>query len=122
MRLDLWLWAVRLYKTRSLSQQAAGGGKVRVNGQRSKPGRQVRVGDRISVQHEGGDRVLIIKGLEKRRQSAPLAQLLYEETPESRAAREQNKAPARDIAYPRSRPNKKERRALVRLQRGPLLE
>lgn len=125
VRIDVWLWAARFYKTRSLSQEAVEGGRVQVNGQRSKPGRRVHQGDLVSVSKEScGVRTLVIKKLEKKRQGAPLAQCLYEETEESRANRARDEEQRLRLGPPpsHSRPNKKERRALMRLRRGPVLE
>ncbi|MDH4289365.1 MAG: RNA-binding S4 domain-containing protein, partial [Aquincola sp.] len=89
MRLDKWLWAARLYKTRSLAAVAVDLGRVRVNGQSVKPARELRLGDQISLRHGAGmGRTVVVLGLSAIRGPAPVAQTLYRETTDSLAARE----------------------------------
>ena len=83
VRLDKWLWAARLYKTRSLASEEVSLGRVQVNAQDVKPAREVRVGDRLQLRQGRVQRDLIVKGLSHQRGPAPVAQQLYEETPES---------------------------------------
>lgn len=120
IRLDKWLWAARLYKTRSLAQAAVEGGKVHYDGQRVKPGHAVRLGARLSVRSGFDDRELIVRGLSERRGSAAVAQLLYEETADSQNRRLQQAAlrQAAAMSQPISdgRPDKRQRRQLNRFQ------
>ncbi|MFN8900162.1 MAG: RNA-binding S4 domain-containing protein, partial [Pseudomonadota bacterium] len=87
VRLDKWLWAARLFKTRSLAAEAADRGRVLVNGQVARPSRAVRPGDILTLRLEGPPRVLQVRGLSRLRGPAAQAQALYEETPDSLAAR-----------------------------------
>ena len=89
VRLDKWLWAARLFKTRALAAEAAGGGCVDVNGLRAKPGRVVQVGDVIEVSGVPLRRTYVVRAVSGTRGSAAIARELYEETQESRAAFEQ---------------------------------
>ncbi|MDE0421163.1 MAG: S4 domain-containing protein [Gammaproteobacteria bacterium] len=116
VRLDKWLWAARFYKTRSLAKTAVDGGKVHLNGARTKPAKEVVAGDRLTVTRGIVEQTVIIVGLSARRGSAAVAATLYEETPESVDARERLRAERRmraaGLTVPKSRPNKKQRRAL----------
>jgi len=118
VRLDKWLWAARFYKTRSLAVDEIGKGRVRVNDQPAKPARSVRVGDRIELRRDGLTRVVTVLGLSDLRGPAPAAQMLYEETPESVAQREQQAQERRFGAEPsnaieQGRPTKRDRRKLA---------
>jgi len=88
VRIDKWLWAARLAKTRPLAAEAVRGGHVEVNGRRVPPGRKVAVGDRVEATIGGVKRVVVVRGTAERRGSASVAATLYEETPESVAERE----------------------------------
>ena len=88
IRVDKWLWAARLLKTRSLAAEAVKGGRVQVNGQRVKPSREVGPGDELEVTIGQVRRTVVVRGVAERRGPAKEAVLLYEETPESLAARE----------------------------------
>ena len=88
MRLDKWLWCARFYKTRSLATEEIGKGRVTVNGQQAKPARDLRCGDTVALRQGVIARTVIVRGLSGARGPAPVAQLLYEETPDSIAARE----------------------------------
>src|SRR4051794_19514766 len=122
-RIDKWLWAARLLKTRSLAIEAVRGGHVQVNGQRVKPAKEVGPGDRIEVRLGPQRRVIVdVLACAKRRGPAAEAALLYEETPESVAAREAAKAEAR-LAAPEpwrggGRPTKRDRRRLEAQRRA----
>ncbi len=116
-RIDKWLWAARFYKTRSLAGEEIDRGRVEVNGQVAKPAREVKPGDTVSVRREAVTRVVVVRGVCAVRGPAPVAQQLYEETPESIAAREQSaeqrrfaREPALAIAH--GRPTKRDRRDL----------
>jgi ribosome-associated heat shock protein Hsp15 len=87
-RLDKWLWAARFYKTRSLATDAIDGGKVHVDGDRVKPAKDVRVGQLIHIRRKELDMEVVVKALSVIRRGAPEATLLYDETPESGAKRD----------------------------------
>jgi len=119
VRLDKWLWAARFFKTRQLAIEAIKGGKVHLNGQRSKPGKEIRVGNRLEIQKGGLHWEVLVRGLSVRRGPAAQAQLLYEETPESlarRAAEMAQRRLRREAAEPGGRPNKRERRLIHRFK------
>ena len=116
MRLDKWLWAARFFRTRSLAQQAVAGGRVQLNGERTKRAHEVRVGDGIDVRV--GDRrwQVVVKALSERRGPAEEARRLYDETAASRAERERRQDLRRWGAEPaaslKGRPTKRDRRLL----------
>jgi ribosome-associated heat shock protein Hsp15 len=119
VRLDIWLWAARFYKTRSLASQAIELGRVLVAGERAKRARLVRTGDEIVVRHPPFERVVVVRGISEMRGPAPVAAELYEETTESRAARDklatQLRAMGRSVVrHETGRPTKKDRRDLNR--------
>ena len=117
------MWAARFFKTRGLAQEAVTGGRVHVNDQRVKPARAIRPGDRIAITRDEDRTEVVVVGLSQRRGPAPEARALYEETPESLAAREAReearrlKAASRGPA-PAHRPDKRDRRRLMRFVRG----
>lgn len=121
IRLDKWLWAARLYKTRSLATAAVSGGKVHVNGERVKPSRDVRLGDVISLTRGSDPMELTVKGLSDKRGKAADAQALYEETPGSIAVRADRSALRKSRALanpaPAKRPDKRSRRQIIRFVR-----
>ena len=121
VRLDKWLWACRFFKTRSLAKQEIDGGKVRVNGTKTKPSREVKIGDKIHFRAGYDEKVVTVILLSDQRRSAPEAQKLYEETPESILQREKNAAERKAArgAYLISdeRPTKKQRRQIHRFKR-----
>lgn len=117
LRLDKWLWAARFYKTRSLAAEEIGRGRVLVNDQLAKPARVVAPGDRVRVRKEDPGIEVWVRGVSAVRGPAPVARLLYEETPASQAARERAAEmrrlapePARDIVD--GRPTKRDRRII----------
>ncbi len=116
VRFDKWLWAARFYKTRSLCVQAIDAGQVRVNGERAKPARTMRVGESVSIRKSGIVCEVMVTALSDRRGNATAAALLYRETEASAAAREEAQLLRRaaDSAEPRfpGRPTKRERRKL----------
>jgi ribosome-associated heat shock protein Hsp15 len=116
VRVDRWLWAARLAKTRSLAAEAVKGGRVQVNGARVKPSREVGPGDELEVTIGQVRRTVVVRGVAERRGPAKEAALLYEETPESIAARERFVAERRMAAMPApqrgGRPTKRDRRLL----------
>lgn len=120
VRIDKWLWAARFFKTRSLAKQAVEGGKVHCDGQRVKPSKEIVLGLTLRIRQGFDERTVRVTGLSGQRRGAPEAALLYEETAESLAAREEQAAhrKAAKSAHPFSghRPNKKERRQIHRFQ------
>ncbi len=122
-RIDKWLWAARFYKTRSLASEDLDLGRVAVNGQAAKPAREVKVGDTVAIRRDAMVRTVVVRGLSGLRGPAPLAQLLYAETPESLAAREriaQSRcdAPEPALSIPQGRPTKRGRRELDAARQG----
>jgi ribosome-associated heat shock protein Hsp15 len=120
-RLDKWLWQARFYKTRSLASAAINGGKAHLNAERVKPAHRVRIGDRISLSLEGIVAEFEVLGLPTRRGPAAEAQACFRETPasaERRAKlREQQRLAQVSRPRPDARPDKRDRRRLMRLQR-----
>ena len=117
VRVDRWLWAARLLKTRQLAAEAAQGGRVEVNGQRVKPSRAVRPGDTLDLTVGQGLRIsVVVRATAERRGPAREAVLLYEETAESIAARERHAAERRLAHAPQpvdgGRPTKRDRRRM----------
>lgn len=118
MRLDKWLWACRLCKTRALAVQWIERGRVEVDGVRAKPGRTLRVGSVLRLASPPGPpRELTVRALSAVRGPAPVAQALYEESPASQAARAAWIAAGRGVAEPAAsrsdgRPTKRDRRAI----------
>ena len=123
LRIDKWLWSARFYKTRTLAAEEIGKGRVEVNGQEAKPAREVKVGDTVAVRRESQTRTVVVRGLSNVRGPAPVAQQLYEETPESLKAREeaaQQRKFAREpaLSIEHGRPTKRGRRDLDEAQKG----
>ena len=122
VRLDKWLWAARLYRTRTLATQNVSLGRVEVNGAPAKPSRELHVGDRLTVQQAGHRQELVILKLAALRGGAAVARTLYEETAESLAARERalqqrRLAPEPALSVEQGRPTKRDRRALADWER-----
>ena len=119
-RLDKWLWAARFYKTRTLAREMVDGGKVHYNGQRTKPSKEVEIGAMIKLRQGNDEKEVQVLALSNQRKAAPLAQQLYQETEESIKKREQlawaRKASALSMPNPERRPNKKERRDLLKFK------
>jgi len=123
LRIDKWLWAARFYKTRTLANEEVVKGRIEVNGQEVKPARELKVGDKVSLRQGVVTRTVIVKGLSGMRGPAPVAQQLYEETPESVKSREQaaeqrRLAPEPAHSIEQGRPTKRGRRELDDAQRG----
>jgi ribosome-associated heat shock protein Hsp15 len=122
VRLDRWLWAARLVKTRALGVEAIKGGRVEVNGERAKPSREVKPGDRIEIASGPLRRTVEVRATAVRRGPASEAALLYEETEESREARERLAAERRlagaSGARGGARPTKRDRRRLDATRRA----
>lgn len=117
-RLDKWLWAARFFKTRALAREAVEGGRVRYNGERAKPARELRVGDELEIRL--GELIwrVVVRGLSEQRGPAPVARLLYEEDAASQAERLRLVELGRLATEPantlRGRPTKKDRRMIHR--------
>ncbi|MGZ4989541.1 MAG: RNA-binding S4 domain-containing protein [Methylobacter sp.] len=123
IRLDKWLWAARFFKTRQLAAEAVSGGKVHVNNQRSKPGKDVKIGDILTISKDSYRWVITIIAINSQRRSAKEAVLLYRESAESLAEREkqviQNREQRQLFDSGNShKPNKKERRLIHRFKQG----
>ena len=120
-RLDKWLWHARFYKTRSLASAAIRGGKAHLNGERVKPAHIVRIGDRVSLALQGIVAEFAVLGIPTRRGPAPEAQTHYEETQQSAqrrtVLREQQRLAQISRPRPEGRPDKRDRRRLLKLQR-----
>lgn len=122
VRLDKWLWAARFYKSRTLAATAIDAGRVLVGDDRAKPARLIKVGERLKINREQERYELIVRGISEQRKSAPLARLLFEETPESLLARQTVAENRRFFSEPSQviagRPTKRNRRALERWKEG----
>ena len=123
MRIDKWLWAARFYKTRALAAEAVEGGKVHLNGQRTKPGKDLRVGSRLQVSKGGLSWDIEVAVLPLQRRPASEARAFYSESDESRQRREAAAAALRAArqATPlqtASKPNKRDRRLIHRFKEG----
>jgi len=122
-RIDKWLWQARFYKTRSLAAAAIQGGKVHLNSERVKPAHRVRVGDRLSLSIDGIVAEFDVLGLPSRRGPAAEAQSHFNETAASTARRaalrEQQRLANASRPRPDTRPDKRDRRRIMRFQRNP---
>lgn len=120
VRMDLWLWAARFFKTRTLAKRACELGRILANGQPAKPAREVHIGDLLRITNEGGDFEIQVLLLSEVRGPAAVAQTLYRETDTSREAREKaaaEKKAMRDFEIlPQARPSKRDRRTLMRFR------
>jgi ribosome-associated heat shock protein Hsp15 len=118
VRLDKWLWAARFYKTRSLATQEIDKGRIEVNGHAVKPAKELRLGDLVEIRQGAVVRAIQVRGLSNIRGPAPVAQALYEETPDSvarreEAARQRRETPEPALAIEQGRPTKRDRRQLA---------
>ena len=122
VRLDKWLWAARFYKTRAVAREMIEGGKVHYNGQRSKPSKVVELNAQLTLRQGNDKRTVVVKGITEQRRPATEAVSLYEETAESIEKREKvalaRKLNALTMPHPDRRPDKKERRDLMRFKYG----
>ena len=120
MRIDKWLWAARFFKTRALASRACDLGRVQMGTVDAKPAREVRVADKLTLRNEAGIFTVEVLGLSEMRGPASVAQQLYRETEESRAARlqvaEQRKATAIYPVAEAGRPSKRDRRLIQKLR------
>jgi len=115
-RLDKWLWAARFYRTRALAKQMIDGGKVFYNGQRTKSGKAVSIGDSIKIRQGFDEKEVEVIALADKRRDASFAQTLYQETDQSIKTREKNSLARKQgiLLSPASdtKPDKKQRRKL----------
>ncbi|MET9760308.1 RNA-binding S4 domain-containing protein [Streptomyces sp. NPDC006372] len=118
VRVDSWIWSVRLVKTRSLGATACRGGHVRVNGERVKPAHAVRVGDEVRLRHDGRERVVVVTRLIRKRVGAPVAVQCYIDNSPPPPPREAV-APAGIRDRGAGRPTKRDRREMERLRGLP---
>ena len=120
VRIDIWLWAARFFKSRALAKRACELGRIESNGQPAKPAREVRVGDRLRVTTEGGDYQVEIMLLSAVRGPAAVARELYFETEASRELRkklaDERKAMKQFEELPTGRPSKRERRKIIQFR------
>jgi ribosome-associated heat shock protein Hsp15 len=120
VRVDIWLWAARFFKTRTLAKRACELGRILSNGQPAKAAREVRVGDRLRVTNDGGDFEIEVLLLSAVRGPAAVAQTLYRETEESRELRQkvaaERKAMREFETLPEGRPSKRDRRHIIRFR------
>jgi ribosome-associated heat shock protein Hsp15 len=120
VRLDKWLWAARFFKTRAVAREAVSGGKVQHNGNRAKPGRSLNVGDELRIQRGEEEYTITVVELSVRRGPAVIARTFYEESEESRIKREklaeQRKLEHQQHAMRERRPDKRQRRRIVRFK------
>jgi ribosome-associated heat shock protein Hsp15 len=118
VRIDKWLWTARFYKARSLAAAAVNGGKIEVNGARAKASRMIRIGDSLTIRRGPYEWTIVVKGVAKQRGPAPEAQLLYEESEESKLKRADLSLQLKSQRPPEfktpGRPSKKGRRAILR--------
>ena len=122
VRLDKWLWAARFFKTRSIAREAVSGGKVHLNGNRAKPGRAINIGDELRIQRGEEEFVITIVEPSTRRGPASVARTLYEESDENRIRREklaeERKLERQQHATHERRPDKRQRRRVIRFKSG----
>lgn len=120
VRMDIWLWAARFFKTRPLAKKACELGRILSNGQPAKAAREVRVGDRLRVTNEGGEFAIDVLLLSEVRGPATVAQTLYRETEESRELRQkvaaERKAMREFEVLPAGRPSKRDRRHIIQFR------
>ncbi|WP_218837514.1 ribosome-associated heat shock protein Hsp15 [Gilliamella sp. Occ4-3] len=120
IRLDKWLWAARFYKSRSLAREMIDGGKVHYNGQRTKPSKLVEVGAILTLRQGSDQKTVRVLAISEQRRTAIEAQQLYQETPDSITKREKiaqaRKLNALTMPHPDRRPDKKERRNLIKFK------
>jgi ribosome-associated heat shock protein Hsp15 len=120
VRMDIWLWAARFFKTRPLAKKACELGRIVSNGQLAKAAREVRVGDRLRIMNEGGDFEIEVLLLSEVRGPATVAQTLYRESEESREKRQkaaaERKAMREFEVLPQGRPSKRDRRHIIQFR------
>jgi ribosome-associated heat shock protein Hsp15 len=120
VRIDKWLWAARFFKTRALASRACDLGRIESNGLKAKPAREVRPGDRLRIENEGGIFEVAVLETSEVRGPAAVAQKLYEESEASRAERtklaEERRAMQQMMPLPEGRPSKRDRRRIIQFR------
>ena len=120
VRMDIWLWAARFFKTRPMAKRACELGRILSNGKPAKASREVRIGDRLRVTNDGGDFQIEVLLLSEVRGPGSVAQTLYRETEESRELRQkvaaERKAMLEFEILPEGRPSKRDRRHIIRFR------
>jgi ribosome-associated heat shock protein Hsp15 len=120
VRMDMWLWAARFFKTRTLAKRACELGRIQSNGQMAKAARDVRIGDRLRITNEGGDFEVEVLLLSDVRGPASVANTLYLETEASREMRlkiaAEKKAVRQFEILPEGRPSKRDRRRIIQFR------
>ena len=120
VRIDKWLWAARFFKTRALASKACDLGRVLYNGLRAKPAREIKVGDRLRIENEGGVWEVNILQLSEMRGPSAVALTLYQETEAGKAQRqalaEEKKTMAALLPLPDRRPSKRDRRRIIQFR------
>lgn len=120
VRMDLWLWAARFFKTRALAKRACELGRIQSNGHPAKPAREVRVGDMLRITTDAGDFEIEVLQLSEMRGPAAVAQTLYRETKASREARQKVAAERKAMQFyepaPDTRPSKRDRRRIIQFR------
>jgi ribosome-associated heat shock protein Hsp15 len=120
VRIDIWLWAARFFRTRALAKKACELGRILSNHQPAKPARDVHLGDMLRITNDGGDFHVEVLGLSELRGPAPAAQALYRETDESREMRQkvaaERKANQVFAPTPVGRPSKRDRRRIIQFR------
>ncbi len=121
-RLDKWLWTARFYKTRRLAAEAVNAGKVRVEGRRIKPSKSIYIGANLHIRQDKFNYEVVVQGLNKQRRPAKEAILLYMEDEDSKRKREALITQMQEISinnpmlHSDSKPNKKQRRAIIKFR------
>ena len=123
LRIDKWLWAARFYKTRTLASEEIDKGRVQVNGVAVKPAREVKAGDTLQLRIGVISRTVVVRAVSDKRGPAPVAALLFEETPESiaqraAAAEQRRLAPEPALSLTQGRPTKRDRRDTDKARQG----
>ncbi len=120
LRIDKWLWAARFFKTRALASKACDIGRIQCGDLRAKPAREIRVGDMLQIENEGGKFQIEVLSLSQMRGPAATAQKLFRETDASREARlklvEERKAMQQYAPIPEHRPSKRDRRRIIQFR------
>jgi ribosome-associated heat shock protein Hsp15 len=120
IRIDVWLWAARFFKTRTLAKKSCDLSRILSNGQPAKAAREVRVGDMLRITNDGGDFEIEVLGLSDVRSPASVAQTLYRETEASKEMRQKAAAERRAAReweiLPPTRPSKHDRRRIIQFR------